>query len=96
MQSYREWAKAFARENGVDMRYKMLEEVTDEAWFHQEAYQYKHNAKEYRLTYFGDEKYGGDRTPSAEHKRRYYSVIDWRVRYVRDDPGTLRAVIERD
>lgn len=96
VQSYREWAKAFARENGVDMRYKMLEEVTDEAWFHQEAYQYKHNAKEYRLTYFGDEKYGGDRTPSAEHKRRYYSVIDWRVRYVRDDPGTLRAVIERD
>ena len=78
------------------MPYKMLREMTDTAWYHQETYQYKHNAKEYRLTYFGEETYGGDRTPFAEHKRRYYSVIDWRVRYIRDDPGTLRAVIERD
>ena len=96
VQSYKEWAKMFAREKGVDMPYKMLRESTDLAWFHQETYQYKHNANEYRLTYFGEETYGGDKSIFAYDKRKGYSVIDWKVRYIRDDPGTLRAAIERD
>ena len=73
-QSYREWARMYSRENKVDMNYKMIEKEAEvyeqdlsasyKVWFHQESYQYKHNAKEYRLTYFGEEK---DYTAHSNH-----------------------------
>ena len=63
-------------------------------WFHQESYQYKHNTKEYRLTYFGEEKdftfEGG--IGGAIIKE----MAAPRFRYVRGDPGSLRATIEHD
>ena len=63
-------------------------------WFHQVSYQYKHNTKEYRLTYFGEEKdytfHGG--IGGAIIK----GMAAKDFRYVRGDPGSLRAKIERD
>lgn len=104
VQTFMEWARAYSRETGIDMKYKMLEKDTEvyemdmsasyKVWFHQESYQYKHNTKEYRLTYFGEEKdytyHGG--LGGALIKERAASAF----RYLRDNPGTLRAQIERD
>ena len=105
VQTHMEWAHAYAREAKIDMKYKMIDkdatvyEPMDmsrsyRVWFHQESYQYRHNTKEYRLTYFGEEKEftfeGG--IGGAIIKE----MAAPRFRYVRGDPGSLRAVIERD
>ena len=104
VQTFMEWARAYSRETGIDMKYKMLEKDTEvyeldmstsyKVWFHQESYQYKHNTKDYRLTYFGEEKdytyHGG--LGGALIKERAAKAF----RYLRDNPGTLRARIERD
>ncbi len=105
VQDFREWARAYSRENKIDMKYKQIEKEADvtepmdwsisyRVWFHQESYQYKHNTKEYRLTYFGEEKdftghggLGGSIIKAAAASQ---------FRYVRGDPGSLRAVIEND
>ena len=105
VQDFREWARAYSRENKIDMKYKEIEKeatVTEpmdwsrsyRVWFHQESYQYKHNTKEYRLTYFGEEKdftvhggLGGALIKEAAAPQ---------FRYVRGDPGSLRATIEND
>lgn len=103
-QAFGEWARSYSRENKIDMKYKLLEKDTEvyemdmsrsyKVWFHQETYQYKHNTKEYRLTYFGEEKdytfHGG--IGGALIKERAARAF----RYIRDNPGTLRATIEND
>ena len=105
VQNYAEWASAYNREHKIDMQYKMVEKETTvyepmdmsrsyRVWFYQHSYQYKHNTKEYRLTYFGDEKdftiHGG--IGGALIKEQAAP----KFRYVRGDPGSLRAEIERD
>lgn len=104
VQTFMEWARAYSIENKIDMRYKMLKADTDvlefdlsrsyKVWFQQESYQYKHNTKEYRLTFFGEDKI------DTYHSGLGGSVIKGRAaeafRYLRDNPGTLRAQIERD
>lgn len=105
VQTYMEWAHAYAREMKIDMKFKLIEkdatvyEPMDmsrsyRVWFHQESYQYKHNTKEYRLTFFGEEKdytfeggIGGALIKEAAAPR---------FRSVRGDPGSLRAEIEND
>ena len=105
VQSFSEWARAYSRENKIDMRYKEIEKEADvtepmdlsrsyKVWFHQESYQYKHNTKEYRLTYFGEQRdftvhggLGGSLIKQAAASQ---------FRYVRGDPGSLRAAIEND
>ena len=104
VQTYMEWARKYSIETRIDMKFKMLEKDTTvsemdmsrsyKVWFHQESYQYKHNTKEYRLTYFGEEKeftweggIGGDLIKEMAAPR---------FRYLRGDPGSLRAAIERD
>jgi len=105
VQDFREWARAYSRENKIDMKYKQIEKeatvtepmdwsISYRVWFHQESYQYKHNTKEYRLTYFGEEKdftvhggLGGALIKEAAAPQ---------FRYVRGDPGSLRATIEND
>ncbi len=63
-------------------------------WFHQESYQYKHNAKKCRLIYFGEEEdftfEGG--IGGAVIKE----LAAPKFRYIRGDPGSLRVLIERD
>ena len=105
VQDFREWARTYSRENNIDMKYKQIEkeaEVTEPmdwsrsytVWFRQESYQYKHNTKEYRLTYFGEERdftghggLGGALIKEAAAPQ---------FRYVRGDPGSLRAKIENE
>ena len=105
VQTFMEWARAYSRENKIDMRYKEIEKeatVTEpmdwsrsyRVWFHQESYQYKHNTKDYRLTYFGEEKdftvHGG--LGGALIKE----LAAPQFKSVRGDAGTLRATIEDD
>lgn len=104
VQTYLEWAAAYGDKTGADMRMKMIEKETTvyeddgsesyTVWFHQESYQYKSNMKGYLLTYFGEERdftieggIGGDLI-----KER--AAPDFR--YVRGDPGSLRARIVTD
>ena len=104
VQTFMEWANAYERETKIDMKFKPIEKDTTvyepdmsksyNVWFHQESYQYKHNTKEYRLTYFGEEKdytfHGG--IGGAIIKE----MAAPKFRYVRGDPGSLRVKIERD
>ena len=104
VQTDMEWVHAYERETRIDMKFKMIEKETTvyemdmsrsyRVWFHQESYQYKHNTKEYRLTYFGEEKdftfEGG--IGGAIIKE----MAAPRFRYVRGDPGSLRATVEND
>ena len=105
VQDYAQWASAYSRENKINMQYKMVEKEATvyepmdpsrsyRVWFYQHSYQYKHNTKEYRLTYFGDEKdftiHGG--IGGALIKEQAAP----KFRYVRGDPGSLRVRIEKD
>ena len=104
VQNYGEWASAYNREFNADFRYKMIERDTTiyepfgsasyHVWLYQHSYQYKNNAKGYRLTYFGEQKdfsiEGG--LGGAVIK----SLAAEKFRYTRDEPGTLRVKIERD
>ena len=104
VQTFMEWAHKYSAETGIDMKFKMINEDTEvyesdmsrsyKVWFHQETYQYKHNTKEFRLIYFGEEKdytvHGGIAGALIKEE----AAKDFR--YIRDDPGTLRARIERN
>ena len=105
VQSPAEWAMAYGRATKADMRFKLIEKdatvyepmdmsTSYRVWFHQESYQFKNNTKEYRLTYFGEQKdftcEGG--IGGAVIK----AMAEPRFRYVRGDFGSLRAQIERD
>lgn len=105
VQTPMEWATAYGRATKSDMRFRLIEKDTTvyepmdmstsyRVWFHQESYQYKNSAKEYRLTYFGEQKdftlEGG--LGGALIKEAAASSF----RYVRGDPGSLRAQVERD
>lgn len=105
VQDYAQWASAYSRAHKIDMQYKMVEKEATvyepmdmsrsyKVWFYQHSYQYKHNAKEYRLTYFGDEKdftvHGGIGGAAIK------SLAAPKFRYTRGDPGSLRVRIEKD
>lgn len=105
VQTFVEWVRAYSRENNIEMVYKEIEKEATvyepmdmsqsyRVWFNQDSYQYKHNTKEYRLIYFGEEKdftihggLGGDLIKEAAAPK---------FRYVRGDPGSLRVKIEND
>lgn len=104
VQTPMEWAYAYSRDNKIDMKFKLIEKDTTvyemdmsrsyRVWFHQESYQYKHNSKEYRLTYFGEER---DFTFEGGIGGAIIKELAApRFRYVRGDQGSLRARIERD
>lgn len=99
VQSPVEWAHAYSRATKADMRFKLIEEKTttmtdDTVWFHQESYQFKHNTKEYLLTYFGEERDMTLRNGLAGSMVREMAASSFR--YVRGDQGMLRARIERE
>lgn len=104
-QNYAEWALRFGREQGKDLRLKFIEkdatiyEPMDmsrhyKVWFHQVAFQYKDNAKNYRLTYFGEEK---DYTCEGGIGGAVLKELAApKFRYTRGDPGSLRVQVEKD
>ena len=102
VQTFMEWAHKYSAKSGADMRFKMLEDKTDVfdmsksyvVWFHQEAYQYKHNTKEYRLIYFGEER---DYTVQGGIAGDFIKAMARKdFRYIRGDQGLLCAQIEKD
>lgn len=104
VQTYMEWALAYAEETKIDMKLKFVQKDTEvyeqdmsrsyKVWFNQESYQYKHNTKEYRLTYFGEEKDLTLHDGLAGAIIKELAAKDFR--YVRGDPGSLRVRVERD
>lgn len=103
VQTAAEWAYAYGREMKFNMKFKeiqrnetvfMLDESRHQAMFSQETYQYKHNTKEYRITYFGEEKIYTSGDGSVENFIK--ADVRKRLRHVRGDLGSLRVCIECD
>ncbi len=103
VQTAAEWAYAYGREMKFNMKFKeiqrnetvfMLDESRHQAMFSQETYQYKHNTKEYRITYFGEEKIYTSGDGFVENFIK--ADVRKRLRHVRGDLGSLRVCIECD
>ena len=103
VQNEREWARSYAREYRIDMKYVLLNKETTvnvpqadlsvqqyKAWLHQDTWQWKNNSKEYRITYFGEPKVKTAWGDVIEQQANY------QFRYVRGDTASLRVTIERD
>ena len=100
VQNEREWAAAYSRKEGVDLRHVYLNEdveVVDyndpgipyHALYSQDTYTYKNNSKDYRITYFGEEKISAGNGIVKQAARG-------QMRYVGGQQGMLRVRIERD
>ena len=103
VQNEKEWARAYSRQYGIDMKYVYLNRETTvyvpqadfsfesyKAWLHQVTYQWKNNAKGYRLTYFAEPKIvttGGDLIEGQAF---------YQFRFISCDAGTLRASVDND
>ena len=103
VQNEREWARSYARQYRIDMKYVHLNKETTvnvpqadlsvqqyKAWLHQDTWQWKNNSKEYRITYFGEPKVETAWGDVIEQQANY------QFRYVRGDTASLRVRIERD
>ena len=103
VQTFREWAASYARETGADMRYVMIkDDVTNlydqssTVWFHQESYQYKSNAKEYRVIYFGEESATNSHMATGLEGMLIEDAARKAMRKTLGEPGTLRVQVDRD
>lgn len=103
VQNEKEWARAYSRQHGVDMKYVRLNKETTvnvpqadfsfksyKAWLSQITYQWKNNAKGYRLTYYAE----------PEIETAWGDVIkqqaSYQFRFISCDAGTLRASVDND
>ena len=97
-----DWAKAFSHERNIEMKLDFLERSDDvylpnamlqmephHVSLHQEIWTYKDGMKNYRVTYFGERKFGGNgpMIKSAAHDK---------YMYISAPEGTLRAKVEND
>lgn len=97
VQNEREWANAYGKATGCELQYKHIDkstsvfdgDMTYHANFVQDSYTYKQNAKEYRVTYFGEQKIFASNGVVKQ-------IAADRMRYVGGQQGMLRAKIERD
>ena len=103
VQNESEWARAYAREHRIDMKYVNLNKETTvnipqadlsvqqyKAWLNQDTWQWKNNSKEYRLIYFGEPNVQTAWGDTIKEQAFY------QFRYVRGDVASLRVKIERD
>lgn len=103
VQNESEWARAYAREHRIDMKYVNLHKETTvnipqadlsvqqyKAWLNQATWQWKNNSKEYRIIYFGDLNVETGWGDTIKEQALY------QFRYVRGDIASLRVKIERD
>ena len=93
-----DWAQAYSREHGIDLKFDFINRSDTvylpkamfqlESYYvslHQEIWTYKSGMKNYRLTYFGERQFGGERSLGlAKYQHRSASE------------GTFRAEIEND
>ena len=103
VQNEREWAKAYSKEHGIDMKYVYLNEETTvadvsgsfdvstyKAWLNQNTWQWKNNAKGYRLIYFAEPKI------ETAHGNIVRKQASYQFRFVSADAGTLRVTVDKD
>jgi hypothetical protein len=103
VQNEGEWARTYAREHRIDLKYVHLNKETTvnvpqadlsvqqcKAWLYQDTWQWKNNSKEYRITYFGEPKVETGWGDVIKQQANY------QLRYVRGDAASLRVRIERD
>lgn len=103
VQDEREWVRAYSKEHGIDMKHVFLNKdttvadlsgnfdvTTYKAWLNQDTWQWKNNAKRYRLIYFAE--------PEIEtlHGDIVKERASYQFRFISSDAGTLRATIEND
>ena len=104
VQNEREWARAYSKEHGIDMKHVFLDKdttvaagaswtsgfATYKAWLHQDTWQWKNNANGYRLIYFAE--------PQIEsgHGNVIKQQASYQFRFISSEAGTLRATIEND
>ena len=103
VQDEREWARAYSKEHGIDMKHVFLNKETTvadmsgsfnvstyKAWLNQDTWQWKNNAKGYRLVYFAE--------PHIEtiHGNIVRQQALYQFRFVSAEAGTLRVTIEND
>ena len=103
VQDEQEWARAYSREHGIDMKYVYLNKETTvasmsgnfdvttyKAWLNQKTWQWKNNAKGYRLVYFGEREI---ETIHGDMVKKFAAA---KFRTVSADAGVLRVTIEND
>ena len=102
VQDEREWARAYSKEHGIDMKHVFLNKETTvvdisgnldvhtrKAWLHQDTWQWKNNAKGYRLVYFAEPKI------EAGHNVIKQQAA-YQFRFVSSEAGTLQVTVEND
>lgn len=110
VQGYDEWANAYSQKEKVSMRFKRISKTATvhgndgmscNVSFEQETSQYKNNLKNYRLTYYGQDKdpvLGGlfslAEGTSAAQLIKMLAAKEFI--HIRSDPGTLRIAFEED
>lgn len=103
VQDEREWARAYSKEHGIDMKHVFLNKdttvadvsgslnvTTYKAWLNQNTWQWKDNAKGYRLVYFAEPKI------ETAHGNIVKQQALYQFRFISSDAGTLRATVEND
>ncbi len=103
VQTYAEWARRYSRDTGISMRSKVNSDDTDvyldlnapphKVLFAQHTYQYKHNAKGYRLIYFGEEV---DMPVLGEAGGLAKNLARKDFKNIRGDEGMLCVQVEED
>ena len=103
VQNEQEWARAYSKEHGIDMKPVFLNQetavvdvsgsldfTTYKAWLHQDTWQWKNNAQNYRLIYYAE--------PNVEtvHGNIVKQMAMDQFRYVSSDRGTLRVSVDND
>lgn len=100
VQNEREWASAYSRKTGADLRYEHLSKdvkvadyndpgVPYHALYSQDTYTYKNNSKDYRITYFGEQKISAGNGLVKQEARL-------KMQYVGGQQGMLRVRVEKD
>ena len=103
VQNEKEWVRTYSKEHGIDMKYVFINKDTSvvemsgnfdtttyKAWLNQDSWQWKNNAKGYRLVYFGEPKI------ETAHGNMVKRAAAYQFRFVSADAGTLRVTIEND
>ena len=110
VQGYDEWANAYSQKEKVSMRFKRISKTATvrgndgtscNVFFEQETYQYKHNVKNYRLTYYGQDKdpvlEGLFSLAEGTSEAQLIKMLAAKeFIHVRSDPGSLRITYEED
>ena len=103
VQNEEEWARAYSKQHNINLKYVYLQKDTTvnipqadlsiqqyNAHLYQETWQWKNNAKGYRVTYFAEPKVVSMYNNIIEQQALY------QFRFISSDAGTLRVTIDNN